>query len=61
MAKVKKRPNKTAKAAQKILNESKLLAAKSDRETQSGQDFKSSVMTPRTSTAINPRPDKKRG
>ncbi|MGQ0542469.1 MAG: hypothetical protein ACT4O9_11565 [Blastocatellia bacterium] len=61
MAKVKKRPSKVAKAAKKILKESELLTAKSERDLQSGQEFKSSVVTPRTSTAIKPRPDKKRG
>lgn len=61
MAKAKKRPSKTARAALKIVADSKLLAAKTDRDMQSGQEFKSSVVTPRTSTAIKPRPDKKRG
>jgi hypothetical protein len=62
MSKAKKRPSKAAKAAQKLLNESKLLSEKSEREKQSGQEFKSSVVTPRTnSTAIKPRPHKKRG
>jgi len=62
MPKEKKRPSKAAKAAQKLLNDSKLLAEKSERELQSGQEFKSSVVTPRTNvTAIKPRPHKKRG
>jgi len=62
MPKAKKRPSKTAKAAQKLLDDSKLLAEKSEREMQSGQEFKSSVVTPRTNTtAIKPRPHKKRG
>ena len=62
MPKAKKRPNKAAKAAQKLLNESKLLSEKAERELQSGQEFKSSVVTPRTNTtAIKPRPHKKRG
>lgn len=62
MPKVKKRPSKAAKAAQKLLNESKLLAEKTDRDLQNGQEFKSSVVTPRTNTtAIKPRPHKKRG
>ena len=57
MPKAKKRPSKTAKAAQKLLNDSKLLAEKTEREMQSGQEFKSSVVTPRTNTtAIKPRP-----
>jgi hypothetical protein len=58
----KKRPNKKAKAAQKLLEESKLLADKTERDLQSGQEFKSSVVTPRTnSTAMKARPHKKRG
>ena len=62
MAKEKKRPSKKAKAAQKLLEESKLLADKSERDLQSGQEFKSSVVTPRTnSTAMKARPHKKRG
>lgn len=62
MAKVKKRPSKAGKAAKKILKESDLLTAKSERDLQSGQEFRSSVITPRTNTtAIKPRPDKKRG
>ena len=57
MAKEKKRPNKKAKAAQKLLEESKLLADKTERDLQSGQEFKSSVVTPRTnSTAMKARP-----
>ena len=62
MAKAKKRPSKTAKAAQKLLNDSKLLSEKAERDLQNGQEFKSSVVTPRTNTtAIKPRPHKKRG
>jgi hypothetical protein len=62
MAKAKKRPSKAAKAAQKLLSDSKLLSEKAERELQSGQEFKSSVVTPRSnSTAIKPRPHKKRG
>ena len=62
MANEKKRPSKKAKAAKKILTESKLLSEKADRESQSGEEFRSSVVTPRTNTkAIKPRPDKKRG
>lgn len=62
MPKPKKRPSKAAKAAQKILKDSKLLNEKSERELKSGQEFNSSVVTPRTNTtAIKPRPDKKRG
>jgi hypothetical protein len=62
MAKAKKRPSKTAKAAQKLLENSKLLAEKNDRDIQHGEEFKSSVMTPRAnSTGIKARPHKKRG
>ena len=61
MTKIKKRPKKNAKAAQKIVSESKLLAAKIERDVQSGDEFRSSVVSPRTSVAIKPRPDKKRG
>lgn len=61
MPKAKKRLSKTAKAAQKLLSESKLLAA-SKAAVNSGQEFNSSVVTPRANTtAIKPRPDKKRG
>jgi len=62
MAKEKKRPSKTAKAAKKLLESSKLLAEKEDRDAQGGQEFKSSIVTPRTnSTAMKARPHKKRG
>lgn len=61
MPKEKKRLSKKAKAALKTLNESKLLAAKTEREAQSGSEFKSSVVTPRLSTANKLRPEKKRG
>ncbi len=62
MAKEKKRPSKTAKAAKKLLDKSKLLSEKTDRDLQTGSEFKSSVVTPRTnSTPIKARPHKKRG
>lgn len=61
MTKSKKRPSKTAKAAKKIVSDSKLLTAKSERDIQTGSEFKASVVSPRTSEAIKPRPDKKRG
>jgi hypothetical protein len=62
MAKEKKRPSKTAKAAKKLLESSKLLAEKEDRDAQGGQEFKSSIVTPRTNaTAMKARPHKKRG
>ncbi len=62
MPKDKKRPSKKAKAAQKFLEDSKLLAEKTEREMQGGQEFKSSVVTPRSnSTPMKARPHKKRG
>jgi hypothetical protein len=62
MSKPKKRPSKFAKAAKKILKDSKLLAIKTEQEAQSGEEFKSSQVTPRSNTtAIKPRPHKKRG
>lgn len=61
MPKEKKRPSKKAKAARKLLSESRLLTAKTERETQSGSEFKSSVVTPRISSANKLRPEKKRG
>lgn len=62
MANLKKRPNKKAKAAQKILSESKLLAEKLERDLKAGAEFQAPVVSPRTnSKAIKPRPDKKRG
>ena len=62
MPKEKKRLSKSAKAALKTLNESKLLAATKAAHAAGGEEFKSSVVTPRTNTtAIKPRPDKKRG
>jgi hypothetical protein len=62
MPKAKKRPSKSAKAAQKLLNDSKLLAVtKAAQDGNSGEEFRSSVVTPRTSTANKLRPHKKRG
>lgn len=63
MPRPKKRLSKTAKAAQKLLTDSKLLAAsKAASDANAGQEFRSSVVTPRTNTtALKPRPDKKRG
>jgi hypothetical protein len=62
MAKEKKRPSKKAKAAQKLLEDSKMLADKSERDMQGGQEFKSSIVTPRSnSTPMKARPHKKRG
>jgi hypothetical protein len=60
MPKEKKRLSKRAKAVLKTLTESKALAeAKAGHAV--GEEFKPKVVTPRTSTAIKPRPDKKRG
>ena len=62
MPKEKKRLSKNAKAVLKTLNESKLLAATKAANAGAGEEFKSSVVTPRTNTtAIKPRPNKKRG
>lgn len=62
MPKPKKRPSKTAKAALKIIKDSKLLSEKSERDEQAGSEFKASVVSPRVNkAAIKPRPDKKRG
>jgi len=61
MAKAK-RPSKTAKRAQKAVAESKLLASKTARDTQTDEAFKTSVVSPRANTtAMKPRPNKKRG
>ena len=63
MPKEKKRLSKTAKAAQKLLADSKLLAvSKATQNANSGEEFRSSVVTPRMGAAANkPRPHKKRG
>ena len=61
MPTAKKRPSKAAKAAKRIVSESKLLTNKSRHEIQFSADVVSSSVTPRTSTGIKPRPDKKRG
>ena len=61
MTKPKKRPSKAAKVAQKIVAESKLLAAKTSREAEAGQEFRPHDAAPKTSAAIKARPDKKRG
>lgn len=63
MPKAKKRPSKTAKAAQKLLADSKLLAVtKAAQDAKSGEEFRSSVVTPKMGAAANkPRPHKKRG
>ena len=62
MANEKKRLSKTAKAAQKILNDSKLLAnAKASEESKASQTFETENPASKTSAPIKPRPDKKRG
>jgi hypothetical protein len=62
MANTKKRPSKNAKAAQKLLNDSKLLAATKANVNEQGREFESSVVTPRAnSKPMKARPDKKRG
>ena len=59
MKKPKKRPSKTAKAAQKLLSESQMLSD-SKSNTTSGSEFQAELPTPRTNVkAIKPRPDKK--
>ncbi len=58
----KKRPSKAAKSAKKIVEESKLLNDKAERDQQGGSEFKDSVVSPRVNkSAMKPRPDKKRG
>ncbi len=62
MAQDKKRLSKTAKAALKILNDSKLLAnAKASEESKAAQTFETENSPNKISAAIKPRPDKKRG
>ena len=62
MAQAKKRLSKNAKAAQKILEESKLLAtAKSNVNSETDEHFKPADSLPKTSAANKLRPEKKRG
>ena len=62
MAQTKKRPNKKAKAAQKILENSKLLATtKTNNDAKTDQNFKLTDVAPKTSAPNKIRPDKKRG
>ena len=62
MAKEKKRPSKNAKAAQKILNNSKLLATvKTANEAEGDQHFDAENSLPKQSAPIKVRPEKKRG
>ena len=50
MPKDKKRLSKSAKAALKTLNKSKMLASAKAAQTNAGEEFKSSVVTPRTNS-----------
>jgi hypothetical protein len=62
MAKAKKRPSKNAKAAQKILENSKLLiASKTKTDAKNNQAFKPTDSQIKPSGANKIRPDKKRG
>lgn len=62
MGQAKKRLSKNAKAALKILNDSKLLAnAKASEEASASPMFETETQQNKTSGAIKPRPDKKRG
>ena len=62
MANGKKRLSKRAKAAQKLLSNSKLLSEKAERDARSADEFRESIPTQRANTkAMKPRPDKKRG
>lgn len=63
MTQPKKRPNKKAKAAQKILESSKLLATnKTINESKADQTFKPTDSQIKINTTANKnRPDKKRG
>ncbi len=62
MTQTKKRPNKKAKAAQKILENSKLLAnAKTINEAKDDQIFEKDGSQVKTSGANKIKPHKKRG
>jgi hypothetical protein len=62
MAQAKKRLSKTAKAAQKILEDSKLLAAnKTATDAKADQTFKPSDSAVKPAAANKMRPNKKRG
>lgn len=61
MPKPKKRLSKSAKAAQKLLSDSKLLAS-AKAAVNGGQEFKSTTAVTRVNTTpIKPRPEKKKG
>lgn len=62
MANTKKKLSKNAKAALKILNDSKLLAnAKAANDAKTEQNFSVSETAPKTNDAHKMRPAKKRG
>ena len=62
MPKEKKRPSKNAKAAQKILEESKLLSvSKEVIDSKADQTFKPTNSPIKTSAPNKMRPNKKRG
>ncbi|MGB7068723.1 MAG: hypothetical protein WBD22_04460 [Pyrinomonadaceae bacterium] len=61
MSKPKKRPSRAAKASKKIVENSKLLAVKAVKVTNLGGEFRPGDSATKTSEAIKPRPDKKRG
>lgn len=62
MAQPKKRLSKTAKAAQKILEDSKLLAAnKTNSDLKNDQAFKANESSVKPAPANKKRPNKKRG
>jgi hypothetical protein len=62
MANPKKKLSKNAKAALKILNDSKLLAnAKSANELKNEQNFNESEVSTKTAAPHKMRPAKKRG
>ncbi len=62
MSQTKKRPNKKAKAAQKILENSKLLATnKTINDSKEDQAFKTNDSQIKTSGANKIKPHKKRG
>jgi hypothetical protein len=61
MPKVKKKLSKNAKAALKLLEESKLSSNIKGSGDNGSQVFKPSDSTPKTSAANKPRPNKKRG
>ncbi|MGI9035801.1 MAG: hypothetical protein ACR2GD_07150 [Pyrinomonadaceae bacterium] len=62
MANPKKKLSKSAKAALKILNDSKLLAAaKTLNDSRTDQTFKTADATIKTSAPNKMRPSKKRG